>query len=92
MIFWFVAKLDNAHFDVLRMIRYDLLHFFCERNQPYFTLVVIKFYNGLRNVQYYHERKNLVMYRSNRSFNIPPGILRAFDTFAVPGGDGEFES
>ena len=27
------------------------------------------------------------MYRSNRSFNIPPppGIPRAFDTFAVPG-------
>ena len=71
------------------MIRYDLLHFFCERNQPNFTLVVIKFYNGLRNVQYYHERKNLVMYRSNRSFNIPPGILRAFDTFAVPGGMGK---
>ena len=27
-----------------------------------------------------------VMYRSNRSFNMPPpGIPRAFDTFAVPG-------
>ena len=27
------------------------------------------------------------MYRSNRSFNMPPppGIPRAFDTFAVPG-------
>ena len=46
----------------------------------------------------------LVMYRSNRSFNMPPtrpGIPRAFDTFAVPGrrefdyqslpGGGEFE-
>ena len=41
------------------------------------------------------------MYRSNRSFNIPPGIPRAFDTFAVPGrrefdyqsllGGGEFD-
>ena len=42
------------------------------------------------------------MYRSNRSFNIPPpGIPRAFDTFAVPGrrefdyqslpGCGEFD-
>ena len=43
------------------------------------------------------------MYRSNRSFNIPPspGIPWAFDTFAIPGrrefdyqslqGDGEFE-
>ena len=27
-----------------------------------------------------------IMYRSNRSFNMPPpGIPRAFDTFAVPG-------
>ena len=45
----------------------------------------------------------VVMYRSNRSFNMlrPPGIPRAFDTFAVPGrrefnhqslaGGGEFE-
>ena len=44
----------------------------------------------------------LVMYRSNRSFNMPPpGIPRAFDTFAVPGrrefdyqsllGGGEFD-
>ena len=43
-----------------------------------------------------------VIYRSNRSFNIPPpGIPRAFDTFAVPGrrefdyqslpGGGEFD-
>ena len=45
-----------------------------------------------------------IMYRSNRSFNMPPsprGIPRAFDTFAVPGrrefdyqslpGGGEFE-
>ena len=42
------------------------------------------------------------MYRSNRSFNMtPPGIPRAFDTFAVPGrrefdyqslpGGGEFD-
>ena len=44
------------------------------------------------------------MYRSNRSFNIPPtqpGIPRAFDSFAVPGrtefdyqslpGGGEFD-
>ena len=32
--------------------------------------------------------KKMVMYRSNRSFNIPPrppGIPWAFDTFAVPG-------
>ena len=45
---------------------------------------------------------NLLMYRSNRSFNMPPpGIPRAFDTFAVPGrrefdyqslpGGGEFD-
>ena len=44
----------------------------------------------------------LVMYRSNRCFNMPPpGIPRAFDTFAVPGrrefdyqslpGGGEFD-
>ena len=26
------------------------------------------------------------MYRSNRSFNIPPGIPRAFDVFSCPGG------
>ena len=43
-----------------------------------------------------------VMYRSNRRFNIPPGIQQAFDTFhAVPGrrefdyqsllGGGEFD-
>ena len=45
------------------------------------------------------------MYRSNRSFNMPPpppsGIPRAFDTFAIPGrrefdyqslpGGGEFD-
>ena len=47
-------------------------------------------------------RKREVMYRSNRSFNMPPsGIPRAFDTFAVPGrrefdyqslpGGGEFD-
>ena len=40
-----------AHLDVLSMI-HDLLHFFHERNQPNFTLVVVKFYNGLRNVNY----------------------------------------
>ena len=44
----------------------------------------------------------MLMYRSNRSFNMPPqGIPRAFDTFAVPGrrefdyqslpGGGEFD-
>ena len=34
---------------------------------------------------------NCIMYRSNRSFNMPPpGIPRAFDTFAVP-GRGEFD-
>ena len=53
-----------------------------------------------------HSNENdIVMYRSNRSFNMPPppppGIPRAFDTFAVPGrrefdyqslpGGGEFE-
>ena len=48
------AKLDIAHLDVLSMI-HDLLHFFHERNQPNFTLVVVKFYNGLRN-EHYHER------------------------------------
>ena len=38
---------------------HDLLHFFRERNQPNLTLVVVKFYNGLRNV-HYCERLNLV--------------------------------
>ena len=46
------------YLDVLSMI-HDLLHFFHERNQPNFTLVVVKFYNGLRNV-HYRERFNLV--------------------------------
>ena len=27
-----------------------------------------------------------IMYRSNRSLNIPPGIARAFDVFCCPGG------
>ena len=52
------AKLDIAHLDVLSMI-HDLLHFFHERIQPNFTLVVVKFYNGLRNV-HHRERLNLV--------------------------------
>ena len=47
-------KPDIAYLDVLSMI-HDLLHFFHERNQPNFTLVVVKFYNGLRN-EHYHER------------------------------------
>ena len=36
---------------------------------------------------YIHKNPNWpVMYRSNRSFNMPPpGIPRAFDTIAVPG-------
>ena len=51
-------KPDIAHLDVLSMI-HNLLHFFYERNQPNFTLVVVKFYNGLRNV-HYRERFNLV--------------------------------
>ena len=51
-------KPDIAHLDVLSMI-HDLLHFFHERIQPNVTLVVVKFYNGLRNV-HYHERINLV--------------------------------
>ena len=51
-------KPDIAHLDVLSMI-HNLLHFFYERNQPNFTLVVVKFYNGLRNV-HHHERLNLV--------------------------------
>ena len=51
-------KPDIAHLDVLSMI-HDLLHFFHERIQPNVTLVVVKFYNGLRNV-HYHERFNLV--------------------------------
>ena len=45
------VKRDIAHLDVLSMI-HDLLHFFHERNQPNFTLVVIKFYSGLRKVRY----------------------------------------
>ena len=49
---------DIAHLDVLFMI-HDLLHFFHERIRPNFTLVVAKFYNGLRNV-HYHKRLNLV--------------------------------
>lgn len=52
------AEPDIAHLDVLSMI-HDLLHFFHERNQPNFTLVVVEFYNGLRNV-HYRERFNLV--------------------------------
>lgn len=28
----------------------------------------------------------MVMYWSNRSFNIPPGMPRTFDTFAFPRG------
>ena len=51
-------KPDIAHLDVLSMT-HDLLHFFHERNQPNFTLVVVKFYNGLRNV-HYRECFNLV--------------------------------
>ena len=51
-------KPDITYLDVLSMI-HDLLHFFHERNQPNFTLVVVKFYNGLRNVRY-RERFNLV--------------------------------
>ena len=38
---------------------HDLLHFFRERNQPNLTLVVVKFNNGQRNIQY-RERLNLV--------------------------------
>ena len=51
-------KPDIAHLDVFSMI-HDLLHFFNERNQPNFTVVVVKFYNGLRNV-HYRERFNHV--------------------------------
>ena len=50
-------KPDIAYLDVLSMI-HDLLHFFHERNQPNFTLVVVKFYSGLSNV-HYRERFNL---------------------------------
>ena len=57
MIFLFVAtgliKPDIAHLDVLSMI-HDLLHFFYERNQPNFTLIIVQFYNGLS--VHYHER------------------------------------
>ena len=28
----------------------------------------------------------VIMYQSNRTFNIPPGITRAFDAFPCPGG------
>ena len=52
------CKPEIAHLDVLSMI-HDLLHFFHERIQPNFTLVVAKFYSGLRNV-HYHVRLNLV--------------------------------
>ena len=38
---------------------HDLLHFFRERNQLNLTLVVVKFYSGLRNV-HYRERLNFV--------------------------------
>ena len=51
-------KPDIAHLDVFSMI-HDLLHFFNERNQPNFALVVVKFYNGLTNV-HYRERFNHV--------------------------------
>ena len=62
--------------------------------------------NGLRdaqNVCALTKVSTVLMYRSNRSFNMPPapGIPRAFDTFAVPGrrefdyqslpGGGEFD-
>ena len=32
------------------------------------------------------QRYSEVMYQSNRSLNIPPGIPRAFDVFSCPGG------
>ena len=35
----------------------------------------------------FHEvNHGVFMYQSNRSFNIPPGIPRAFDAFYCPGG------
>ena len=51
-------KPDIAHLGVFFMI-HDLLHFFHERNQPNFTLVIVKFYNELRNI-HYRERFNHV--------------------------------
>ena len=59
--------------------------------------------NGCVADYYEYGHVCMIMYRSNRSFNIPPppGIPRAFDTFAVPGrrqfdyqslpGRGEFD-
>ena len=52
------VKPNIPHLDVLSMI-HDLLHFFPGRNQSGFTLLVVKFYNRLRNV-HYRERLNLV--------------------------------
>ena len=61
------------------------------------------FAGGLVGVdKHLFQRVSFIMYRSNRSFNMPPpGIPRAFDTFAVPGrrefdykslpGGGEFD-
>ena len=33
-----------------------------------------------------HGKGKTLMYQSNRSLNIPPGIPRAFDVFSYPGG------
>ena len=48
-----------------------------------------KFYVSSKQEKEFNETgRRRLMYRSNRSFNMlpaPPGIPRAFDTFAVPG-------
>ena len=65
-------------------------------SQTYTTAVAISFRQNharTRNLMKYHPRviftesfHGMVMYQSNRSFNIPPGIPRAFDAFSCPGG------
>ena len=74
------AKLDIAHLDVLSMID-DLLHFFHERNQPNFTLVVIKFYNGLRNV-HYQEHIRILQVRTSAEIlvSVLLALVRFIDT------------
>ena len=49
--------------------------------------LIINIHNGIdlkRRLHFY--APYIVMYQSNRSFNIPPGIPRAFDAFSCPVG------
>ena len=62
----------------------QLLH--AARVFDYFVVIGIAFMDNQAQIT------ETIMYRSNRSFNMlpPPGISRAFETFAVP-GRGEFD-